>query len=165
MRMHKNGGMLPIVFFALTFFLLQFAWDQCRGSAAEVWIIDRATVQPAVWLANHLWPELPVFAAGKSMISGQTRLNVLNGCEGLETLFLLVAAFVAYPLPTKIRCIGIVTGTALVYVLNQGRIVSLWWAAGHNQDLFAPLHGIILPLLLIALAFAFFVALLPRKLD
>ena len=152
-----------LILFIFTFFALQFAWEQCRDSAVEKLVIDRATVLPAAWVVNRLWPDQPAFAQQNSLISAQGRLNILNGCEGLETLFLLVAAFVAYPLMWRIRITGIALSALLIYGLNQARIVLLWWAIRTNPTLFGLLHGTVLPLVLIAISLLFFLAFLPQR--
>lgn len=126
-------------------------------------MIDRATVIPAAWTVNRLWPDQPAFAQKNSLISAHGRLNILNGCEGLETLFLLVAAFVAYPLAWRIRFAGILSSALLIYGLNQVRIVLLWWAIHANPTLFGLLHGTVLPLVLIAISLLFFLAFLPQR--
>ncbi len=126
-------------------------------------MIDRATVIPAAWTVNRLWPDQPAFAQKNSLISAHGRLNILNGCEGLETLFLLVAAFVAYPLAWRIRFAGMLSSALLIYGLNQVRIVLLWWAIHVNPTLFGLLHGTVLPLVLIAISLLFFLAFLPQR--
>lgn len=152
-----------LIIFIVAFFALQLAWEQCRDSAIEKLVIDRATVLPAVWIANQLWPDQPAFAQKNSLISGHGRLNILNGCEGLETLFLLVAAFLAYPLMWRIRIVGITLSTVLIYGLNQARIVLLWWTIHSDPALFGLLHGTVLPLVLIAISLLFFLAFLPQR--
>lgn len=156
----------PLIFFIVAFFALQYGWERCRGTVVEHWVIDRATVMPAAQLLHHLWPDQGVYANGHSLVSAHSRLNILNGCEGLETLFLLVAAFVAFPLHWRVRLLGITLSTLLIYVLNQVRIVLLWRAIRTDLELFGLLHGTVLPLVLIAIALLFFVAFLPyRRID
>lgn len=151
-----------LALFAVTFFALQFSWEQCRASHIEKWVIDGATVIPATWTVNQLWPDQTVVAQKNSLISANGRLNILNGCEGLETLFLLIAAFFAYPLTWQVRAKGIVLSTLLIYGLNQARIVLLWWVINSRPALFGLLHGTVLPLVLIAIALLFFLSFLPQ---
>ncbi len=150
-------------FFVIIFFAFQLAWEQYRDTTVETWVIDWATVRPAGWLVNQLWPEQLVVAQKNSLIAANGRLNILNGCEGLETLFLLVAAFIAYPLRWKTRLIRIGLSALLIYLLNQTRIVLLWWTIRHDPALFGLLHGTVLPLILIAIALVFFMTLLPQR--
>ena len=160
-RSRNLRTVIALAVFAATFFALEYAWEQCRGSDIETWVIDRATVLPAAWTVNRLWPDRHALAHANSLISARGRLNILNGCEGLETLFLLVAAFVAYPLAWRGRAIGILFSALLIYVLNQMRIVVLWWSVQFSPSLFGLLHGTVLPLVLIAIALLFFLAFVP----
>ena len=151
-----------ILIFLAVFFALQYAWEMSRDTWLERTVIDYATVVPAAWLINALGAEPPVHADAYRIVSAQTRLNIRNGCEGLETLFLLIAAFFSQPFPWKTRLWGIGLGTLLVYGLNQARIVILWHAWLDQRSLFGLLHGTVLPLTMIAICLAYFLVFLPR---
>lgn len=148
------------VIFLLLFFSLQYAWEMSRGTWLEHAVIDQATVIPSAWAIDTVWPNQHVEAQGNRLVSPQARLNILAGCEGLESLFLLVAAFLAYPFTWQQRATGIAIGTLLIYVLNQVRIVILWHASIHDRGLFGLLHGTVLPLVLVATCLIFFLAFL-----
>lgn len=151
---------LVLVFLAV-FFSLQYAWEMSRGSPVERLVIDQATVAPAAWLIDAVWPQQAVRAEGHRLVSPQARLNVVNGCEGLETLFLLVAALLAYPFAWRVRLAGLLLGSVLVYALNQGRVVLLWQVLLHEREWFGLLHGTVLPLVMVGaclLAFLGFIA-------
>ena len=121
----RRQPFLLLLLFLAAFFCLQYVWEMSRGTPVERVVIDHATVAPAAYLIGTLWPEQPVTAQGNRIASPQGRLNVLNGCEGLESMFLLAAAFLAYPFPWKSRLSGLSQGVVLVYGLNQVRIVLL----------------------------------------
>lgn len=150
-----------MLIFLTVFFALQYGWEMSRGTALERLAIDHATVTPAAWLIDSLWPGQEIRAEGHRLVSPHGRLNVLNGCEGLETLFLLVAAVLAYPFPWRACVSGLLLGTLLVYGLNQARLVLLWHAFQQDRALFGLLHGTVLPLTMVAvclLGFLWFVA-------
>jgi exosortase/archaeosortase family protein len=155
-----------LVIFLAVFFALQYAWEMSRGSWLERLVIDRATVAPAAWLIDSLWPGQGVQADGHRLVSPQGRLSVLNGCEGLETLFLLVAAILAYPFAWRVRLVGLLLGTLMVYGLNQARLLLLWHAFVHDRALFGLLHGTVLPLVMVAvclMGFLWFIARHDRR--
>lgn len=155
----------PLGLFLVTFFLLQYGWERCRDTAVERLLIDRATVRPAASLINAVWPDQYVQAQGHSLISAQQRINVLNGCEGLEVLFLLIAALAASPLWWRRKVIAIFCGLPVVYLLNQLRIITLWQVQQIRPDLFGLMHGTVLPLVLIALTLLFFLFCFPRSVN
>ncbi len=151
-----------LLLFLATFLVLQYGWEMSRGTALERVVIHDLTVQPSAWAINRIWPEAGVLAKEHRLVAPKGRLNILNGCEGLETLFLLVAAFVAYPFAWRARLLGIALGVGVVFVLNQARIILLWQAFKHDKAIFGMLHGTVLPLAMIAGCLAFFLVFLAR---
>lgn len=148
--------------FVGVFVVMQVGWEHCRNTELERRVIDEATVKPAAWTIQRLWPGDGVIAAGHTLQSTHRRLNILNGCEGLETLFLLIAGLAAYPLQWRRRLAGLLFGTVLIYTINQSRIVILWWASKTDPALFGALHGFVMPVVLLAATFGLFLTILPR---
>jgi exosortase family protein XrtM len=143
----------------LSFFGLQLGWSLARGTSLERWIIDFATVRTSVTLINTLTPQAAAAARGPSILSADGGINVRNGCEGTELLFLLVAALLAYPFSWRMRLFGVVAGAAYVFLINQARLLALFYSIRNNPALFNQLHGVIAPLVLIVCMLVFFIAL------
>lgn len=142
--------------FLLFFFVLQYAYSASRGGLAEHLIIDLATVLPSAAAINLIAPDAGAQASGNRIVSPHGSLSVRNGCEGTETVFLLLAAIAAFKAPWRHKLKGAVLGTLIVYGLNQGRIVALFFAAQHDRKWFDLLHGTIAPTLIIVLSVLFF---------
>jgi exosortase/archaeosortase family protein len=149
------------VFLAL-FFALQAAWTAARGSAVERWLIEGLIVPSAAGLANLLPLGVAASAAGARLQSSEGSLNVLNGCEGTDVLFLLVAAFAVAPLSLRARLAGVAVGAAVVFALNQVRILVLLQAVRHEPQWFGVLHSTVTPLALTAGVAVFFLLWLRR---
>ena len=141
---------------------LQFGWHLLDGSALQHLTIDQGIVVPAALLARVITPGLEVHAHGNQLLEPTGGLNIVNGCDGMETLFLLVAAFVVAPLTGRARIGGILAGIPLVYLLNQARILALFYAHHHDEALFDLLHGIVTPALIVVAVTAFFYLWLQR---
>jgi exosortase/archaeosortase family protein len=161
-RAWRSSSLRMTAVFVAVFFSLQFAWASCRGTAIERLLIDTLTVTPAAWLIDLVWPAYGASAQSHSIVSAAGRLNVLNGCEGLELVFLLTAAFAAYPMPWHQRAIGSGLGIALAYIANQGRLTALWYTFAHDRSLFGLLHGTVAPLVLVALCLLYFMLFISR---
>lgn len=58
--------------------------------------------------------------------------------------------------------LGLEVGCLLVFVLNQGRVLALFYVFRTDRTLFDVLHSVIAPLLLILAASAFFLVWLNR---
>jgi exosortase family protein XrtM len=144
--------------FVLAFLVLQILWSQAKDTALERLWIDTATVKTAVALIGFVAPELQPTAQGSRIKAPGGGINVLNGCEGTDILFLLAAAFLAFPMPWRRRLAGLGLGLVLVFLLNQARILALFYAYRSDRALFDLLHGIVAPIVLIAFAAAYFYA-------
>ena len=154
---------LTLTIFLGVFAILQWAWGEARDTWVERLVIHQATVKPATALIQIVTPDAnarPVAASIKAPGGG---LNILNGCEGTEVMFLLVAAFAAVRLGWRQRLIGLGLGLVLIFALNQARILALFYAYRNERSLFDLLHTSVLPAVLIAAVALYFYAILHRS--
>jgi exosortase/archaeosortase family protein len=149
---------LRVAIFLCIFAGLQALWGFARGTAVERLVIESATVEPAVALINLLTPASHAVAAGTRIRAPDGGINILNGCEGTEVLFLLIAAFSVAPVPARVRLSGLAVGTAAVFLLNQGRILCLFYAFRADAAIFDLLHTVVAPIMLVCLTTIFFYA-------
>lgn len=150
--------------FLLALLALQSGWSALRGSAAERAVIDQATVGTAVALVRQLTPEVDAQARGARIQAPGGGINVLNGCEGTEVLFLLWAALLAAPLSWRWRLQGALLGVVWVFTLNQMRLLALFYSYRGDREVFNLLHGLVAPGVLVA-ATLLFVAWVYRRHD
>lgn len=149
--------------FLFVFLVLRLLWALADGTGFERMVIHDLITRPAAWVIQQVWPDHGAVARGHQILAPVGRLNILVGCDGLETLFLLVAAFVAYPFSWRARMLGIGLGAVLVYGLNVGRIAWLWQAWISDRAVLALLHGIVLPMVMIVFCLAYFLLFLARN--
>jgi exosortase/archaeosortase family protein len=135
--------------FAAAFGALQLAWQSVAGTSVGHAVIDGGIVAPAALIGQILTPHLGVHAVGHQLRGPAGGINIVNGCDGTETLFLLVAGFLVAPLPWGSRLKGIAAGVPLVYVLSLVRILALFYAHQTDLGLFDLLHGIVTPVLMV----------------
>jgi exosortase/archaeosortase family protein len=164
---HKTGRALWLILaiFMLVVFALQWSWGQARGTTFERLVIDQATVTTAVHVINYLTPQVSAVAMGSLIQAPNGGINIINGCEGTEVLFLLMAAILAYPLSWQLRVAGLLGGTVIVFVLNQLRLLALFYSYCNDRPLFDQLHGLVAPLVLIMATLAFFMILIRLDQD
>lgn len=139
--------------------MLQMGWNRAGGGPLERWVIDCATVRTSVAIINTLTPHVAAVAHGPSILAASAGVNVRNGCEGTEIFFLLLAALLAYPFTWSVRLLGALAGALYVFLINQVRLVALFYAIRNDPGLFGQLHGVIAPLALVGCTVAFFVML------
>lgn len=145
-----------VVVFASVFFSLQWGYQQASGTGIERVIIDIATVRPSAFLINQINPAEQVLAEGHRLVSPFAKLSVLNGCEGTESLFLIIAAILAFRTSWWHKLAGLALGITVIYLANQARIVSLYFALRSDPALFSALHGYVAPTLIIAVGCVYY---------
>jgi len=142
--------------FVALFMGFQAAWEAARGSWIErLWVHD-LTVRSATALIKLITPEAGAVAEGASIVAPAGGLNVKFGCEGTDVIFMLGAAFIVFAMPWRARLLGVVVGAAWVLMLNQLRILALFYAFRADRELFELLHNTAAPLLMIVLTGLFF---------
>lgn len=140
-----------IVVFVATFILLHAGYQAGRGTVIERLIIDQATVVPGAWLINQICADEAVQPLGNRLVSPYVRLSILNGCEGTEALFLLYAAIIGSLASWRLKLWGLAGATALVYLVNQIRMVILYFVLRDSPTLFSPIHGYVGPTFIVAI--------------
>lgn len=140
----------------LVFAGLQIGWELMRGGAVEHVLIHEGTVRPAAALIRALTPDVHAQAVRFSVKAPGGGLNIRNGCEGTEGLFLLVAAFVVAPLGWRSRACGLAAGVAVLYLLNQVRVVALFYAWRADHGLFELLHGTVTPVAIVLIVAGYY---------
>lgn len=146
------------VIFLLLFTSLQLTWQSLRGTVVERFVVHTCTVAPAAFFVDVLTPSVRARAIGSVLHASGGGLNILNGCDGLEALFLLTSAFCVAPLAWRHRLAGIVAGVAIVFLVNQVRIVALFYAYRLDHPLFDSLHGSVAPIAVILVIAGYFYA-------
>lgn len=142
--------------FLVLFACMQTLYSYMQGTWPERLIIEYITVGSAAWWIDTIDPGLNIVADGSRLYATGGGINVLNGCEGTDVAFLLMAALGVAPVAWRHRLMGMVVGLVLVFVTNQVRVALLFYAFRHDRVLFDALHGIVTPLLLMAVAALFF---------
>ena len=144
------------VLFLAIFGILQLTWEGLRGSSVERVVVHDGTVRPAAFLANLITPDIHARAVEFSLRAPGGGLRILNGCEGVEALFLLIAALLVASIPWRIRLLGLGFGLPLVFAINQVRILVLFYTYRRSPDLFDSLHGIVAPIVVVLLISLYF---------
>jgi exosortase family protein XrtM len=151
-----------IIVFLIVFAALQLSWQMLQGSVVQELVVNDFTVVAATGFANWLTPTLHAQAIQNSIYSYSGSLNIINGCDGMEALFVLIAAFALAPLPWRSRAFGLLLGLPFVFVVNQIRILALFYANRSDHGLFELLHGTVTPIAVIIFICGYFYAWLRR---
>lgn len=81
--------------------------------------------------------------ANADVISGEKfSISIKNGCDGLETLAIMLIGIIIFPITFRLKMPGILIGTLALMVLNLFRIVGLYIVGlNFSQGVFDFLHA------------------------
>jgi exosortase family protein XrtM len=142
--------------FALGFLILTAAFEASRGTSFERFVIEESVLLPTAKVVNTISPGVTLERARRTIISGTARLHVTRGCEGIEMLFLLAAAILAYPASLRRRTQGLLIGSVLAFTLSVGRLTALIFTLRYWPDGWEAMHGLLMPLVPIIVIAAYF---------
>jgi exosortase family protein XrtM len=155
-QFRQSNLQFPLTFFACMAILMA-GYYALPSSFIEGVIVRYFAVLPGGYLLDWLTPGHAVTVDNNRIVSDIARLNILKGCEGTETLLILYSAVIAVLRPAPMTLYGLILGTFLVFILNQLRIISLFFIAAYEKSLFELTHGFLAPILIIAIAGLFFI--------
>ena len=80
--------------------------------------------------------------ANQDIISSpEYTISIKNGCDGLETLAIMLSGIVVFPIAFRLKWPGLLYGTIALMVLNFFRIVALFFVGKNfSQNVFDILH-------------------------
>lgn len=143
--------------FLSVFALLQSLYSiSGSGSLLARFVIDEVTVKFAVRLIQLFDPATGVIAVGSRLKAPGGGINIINGCEGVDVMLLLLAAMLVAPISLRSKLIGSALGMLVVFALNQVRVIGLFYAYRMDRGLFDMLHGVAAPLMLIVAVSGYF---------
>ena len=113
------------------------------------------------WLSsvviNLITPKEKTFTENGFIKSGGFSMGIGWGCEGVEGIFLIIAAMIAYSMKLKWKLYGIMAGTVFLNVLNVIRIIVLYYTVKYQPSLFDIMHVYIGQTIIIFCGVLFFV--------
>ncbi|MBF0551687.1 MAG: archaeosortase/exosortase family protein [Deltaproteobacteria bacterium] len=127
--------------FVLFFFLAQLLYHHFRPTLTP-YIVHRATAGVGSGVINLLAPSESTTALNGLIYSQKDGFKMIvgQGCDGVESLLLVIAALAAFDLRLKQKVGGILAGAGLIYVVNLTRIVGLYFTLRYRPDDFDFAH-------------------------
>lgn len=128
------------------------------------WLVEQvyfhAIVAPGAAAIHALAAADPVQAVGNRLIHGGSVIEIVRGCDGAAMLFLIAAA-IATCAATRRATIraslwGLLGALVSVWLLNQARVVTLYFALTRQPDWFVPLHTVVFPTLFVLCGLVYF---------
>lgn len=113
--------------------------------------------EPAAWVINAITAADTVRVEGHRLISKTAILEIVRGCDGSGVFFIMSSAILAFTASIRFKFWGVLSGLILIYLLNQTRVVVLYFVVSNKPDWFTPLHTYYIPTLLIIIMCCFFI--------
>lgn len=149
MTMSQFAGLRFVVIMIAVYLACEWGYKQIPDAVLRDTVYFHAFVRPGAALLNLVAPGEQVLADGNFLRSPRAVLEIVRGCDGSGTLFLVTGAVLAFPARWSARVIGALGGAAVVYGLNTVRLVGLYFVQAYRADWFQPLHTYFVPSLLV----------------
>lgn len=146
-RPHLAFLVLLVLWYGACDWLYRQVPDSLLAELIYPWGIN----QMAADIINAISHDAQARVDGHRLISPRATLEVVRGCDGSGLLFLLSAAILAFSCSWRPKLWGLLAATALVYVANELRLISLYFVLANRPAWFMPLHVSVFPLVLLAL--------------
>ncbi|MFN0039709.1 MAG: exosortase family protein XrtM [Burkholderiales bacterium] len=159
MRSNDTKQTKPWVFllvFPAVYGLLHFLYFALPDHMLRNGVHYYGIVLPAAGLLNFFAPLEAVSANAGSLHSARASLEIVRGCDGAGVMFLLVAAMTASNAGFRKKLLGILGGMLLIYILNELRVIALYFVVAYRGEWFGPLHNYFVPMLMIVTGILFF---------
>ena len=145
-----------VVAAAVLYGVFHFAYHKIDDDTLRTKIYPNLIGHPAAKVINTMTPDRNVRVRDNTISSNKAVLNIVRGCDGSGVWFMLMAAIIGFGAKFKQLLVGVVLGTLVVYLINQVRIIGLYYLIEWNRMYFPPVHTYYAPTLIIFLIAAFF---------
>jgi exosortase family protein XrtM len=144
------------VIFIVLFISLQTLHFAVRPHVTP-FIVYKLTTAVSSKVINIITPAENTVCHQEYLISGNFRLKIDRGCEGVEGIFILIAAILAYPAGLVSKLKGLFGGILIVYGFNIARIAGLYYILKYKPDLFDLMHMYVGQTVIIIIAVLYFI--------
>jgi exosortase family protein XrtM len=119
--------------------------------------LQQINTQITSLVINVITPGEATKASGNSIKSGGISMSIGWGCEGIEGIFMIVAALFAYSMKRKWKIYGALAGIAMIFILNISRLFFLWYTFRYKPAIFDIMHVYVGQTFIIFFAVLFFI--------
>ncbi len=78
--------------------------------------------------------------SGTHLSSKDFGMNIVDGCNGVFATAILLAGIIAYPSKIRDKAVGISIGIPAIFIINQLRVVSLFYLGRSHPTVFEEVH-------------------------
>jgi exosortase family protein XrtM len=153
-----------VVRFFMIFLTVNLLYFFLPDRFMEEVIFSRLTARPVAAVIQFFSPADNMVAERALLTSKHGSLMVSVGCEGAQSILILVSALIAYSLPVKRKIAGVICGVLFMYCMNIGRIVGVYYVTRYNPGALDIAHLYVGQSFVIFMMFLFFIFWVRRSL-
>ena len=144
----------PILVFVLGFGLLMGVFYGFWFTELFKENILNPVISANVWLSGTLLKLVgyQISMDGANLYSGEFSVNVAQGCDALEPMAIYLFIVLLFPIKYKAKLPAVLIGLPLLFLLNQVRIISLFFMGIYAPALFDFTHIVVWQVLFIIVA-------------
>lgn len=157
---YRLGLFLPM--FILMYGLFEFLYFKIPDLFLVDVIYHYGLVLPCAAIINFLHSGEHVVGVRNILSANGVALEVVRGCDGAGTIFLLTAAVISFSASFKAKIFGLLSGITLLVIINLMRIVGLYFVMAYHKPWFAPIHTYFAPSFIIIVCCLFFAGWVQR---
>lgn len=145
-----------IIVAAILYGAMHFVYHKVPDETLRTVIYPNLIGHAAAATINTLTPDRKIRVFENKISSNKAVLNIVRGCDGSGILFMITAATLGFGARFKQTIVGLILGTALVYVVNQIRIVGIYYLIEYNRAWFPAMHTYYAPTLIVFIVAGYF---------
>ncbi|HDY88941.1 MAG TPA: hypothetical protein ENH82_12615 [bacterium] len=153
----SNKREVRFFYLFILFFLLGLIFYHFSSSYTTPFLVYKLHAEMCSKIINILTPDEKTFANNSTVGSGNFTITIDRGCDGKESLLLIIAAFCAFPMGIKQKIYGTLLGILIMYFSNLVRIVLLYYSIKYKPEIFEVMHVYLGQIFIIFIGILFFV--------
>lgn len=145
-----------IILFAAWYGVFYSAYFLIPDSVLNQYLHHDCIITIAAHFINQFFPAENIHELSNTLTSSKASIEVVRGCDGSGTVFLLIAAMFSFRSSVKQKTSGALLALFLIYAINMFRIVGLYFILAYHKHWFQMVHTYLLPTLIVILCGIFF---------
>jgi exosortase family protein XrtM len=154
--LRRSLGWQFLLLFVALYLAMYVAYVLLPDAMLRDKIFSYGITYPAKAVLNWLFPGERAVALENQLRSARAHLSIVRGCDGAGVVFLLIAAIVAYRAAWMATLLGTAGAIGLIYLVNEMRIVALYFVQSYRPLWFMTVHVYFIPSLMILVAAIYF---------
>jgi exosortase family protein XrtM len=154
-----------VLWFAAIFLLMNFIYSLMGGSFIQDFIFSSFTAKPTAALIKLISYGENVRVEGNLLTSPFASLQIIDGCEGVQSILILTSAILAYSTSVMRKFTGVLFGVLFLYVVNLLRIVGVYYMFKYSPSAVNVAHFFVGQTIVIMMMFVFFLFWVRKSID